>query len=81
MIKHLENIHKIASGCRKRPHPPSQKAKELRPTTEVSQKIDRLLTEWICADFQAFEVVENEFFKRFVCSKRQIYVAVKKNTE
>lgn len=66
MIKHLENIHKIASGCRKRPHPPSQKAKELRPTTEVSQKIDRLLTEWICADFQAFEVVEKEFFKRFV---------------
>ena len=66
MIKHLENVHKIASGCRKRPHPQPQKAKELRPATEFSKKCDRLLAEWICSDFQAFEVVENEFFKRFV---------------
>ncbi len=73
MIKHLENVHIIDSRCRKRPHPQPQKAKELRQVTEFSQRCDRLLTEWICSGFQAFEVVENEFFKRFIHALNEEY--------
>ncbi len=73
MIKYLENVHKIDSGCRQRPHPQPQKAKELREVTEFSRRCDRLLTEWICSDFQAFKVVENEFFKRFINALNEEY--------
>lgn len=47
-IKHLENLHKILTNCRKRLHPSSQKQKELRsPQTKESRNLDRLFTEWV----------------------------------
>ncbi len=75
MIKHLENVHKINPGCRKRPHSSPQKQKELRPPpTSESRNLDRLFTEWVCADFQAFQVCENEHFKRFIKALKPDYI-------